>query len=176
KVLRKGLAIPLRFPAISRLARDLQSGSIAIVMYHGVVRQPLPVFNWCQLDAVLFEEQIEFLSQEYAVIPLAEAIERLSHRLPLPQRAVSLTFDDGFRSFYTTANAIIERFQVPATVFLVTSLIGTRQPPWPEQLFNALLTSPLTSVYSEGKEWALSTGQQKADVYRTLSARLKTME
>jgi peptidoglycan/xylan/chitin deacetylase (PgdA/CDA1 family) len=145
-------------------------------MYHGVVSQPPPVFDWCQLDKARFQEGIAFLSQEYCVIPLAEAVDRLSRGLPLPQRAVALTFDDGFRNVYTTAYPILKRYQVPATVFLVTSLIETRQPPWLERLLHALLTSCQASVRFNGKEWSLSTGQLRAAFYQTLSARLKVME
>jgi peptidoglycan/xylan/chitin deacetylase (PgdA/CDA1 family) len=170
------LPIPSKLSVFSRLARRLRSRSIAIVMYHGVVRQPPPVFDWCQLDETRFEEEIAFLSQQYSVIPLAEAVDRLSRGLPLPQRAVALTFDDGFRNVYTTAHPILERYRVPATVFLVTSLIEMRQPPWPERLLNALLTSCRAAVRFNGKEWPLSTGQQRATVYQTLSARLKAME
>jgi peptidoglycan/xylan/chitin deacetylase (PgdA/CDA1 family) len=170
------LPIPRKLGVVSRLARRMRSRSIAIVMYHGVVKRPPPVLDWCQLDEARFEEEIAFLSQEYRVIPLAEAVDRLSRGLPLPQRAVALTFDDGFRNVYTTAHPILERYRVPATVFLVTSLIEVRQPPWLERLLNALATSPRPSVCFNGKEWPLSTGEQRAAVYQTLSARLKAME
>jgi peptidoglycan/xylan/chitin deacetylase (PgdA/CDA1 family) len=174
--LLKRLPISGRLPGFSRLVRQLRSRSVAIVMYHGVVSQPPPVFDWCQLDKTRFQEGIAFLSQEYCVIPLAEAVDRLSRGLPLPQRAVALTFDDGFRNVYTTAYPILKRYQVPATVFLVTSLIETRQPPWLERLLHALMTSCQASVSFSGKEWSLSTGQLRAAFYQTLSARLKAME
>jgi peptidoglycan/xylan/chitin deacetylase (PgdA/CDA1 family) len=170
------LPIPRKLGVFSRLARRLPSRSIAIVMYHGVTKLPPPVFDWCQLDEARFEEEIAFLSQEYRVIPLAEAVDRLSRGLPLPQRGVVLTFDDGFRNIFTTARPILERYQVPATIFLVTSLIEMRQPPWLERLLNVLLTSSRASVRFNGKEWPLTTGQHRAAVYQALSAWLKAME
>jgi peptidoglycan/xylan/chitin deacetylase (PgdA/CDA1 family) len=145
-------------------------------MYHGVVKEPLPVDNWCQLDVALFEEQIGFLSQEYSVISLKEAVDRMAKDLPLPERCVALTFDDGFRTVYTTARPILERYEVPATIFLVTSLVGTGQPPWPERLFQAFLTSRLTSVFFNDEELQLSMPVQRSTAYKVFVAWLKTME
>ena len=70
KLGRKAAALPYGV----RLVRQLQRGSVAIVMYHGVVEQPLEVFNWCQLHLHEFEKQIEFLSNEYQVLPLREIV------------------------------------------------------------------------------------------------------
>ena len=41
-----------------------------------------------------------------------------------PQRYVVLTFDDGYRDFYTKAFPILQRYGYTATVFLPTALIG----------------------------------------------------
>jgi peptidoglycan/xylan/chitin deacetylase (PgdA/CDA1 family) len=40
------------------------------------------------------------------------------------RRQVVVTFDDGFRDFYTTAYPILEKFGLKATVFLSSGLIG----------------------------------------------------
>ena len=97
-LVRKLLKAPCRLPGYLPLARKLHAHSAAIVMYHGVISSELPVFNWCQLAATEFEQQVAFLSQEYHVLPLAELIERMVGGQPLPLRATAITFDDGFRN------------------------------------------------------------------------------
>jgi poly-beta-1,6-N-acetyl-D-glucosamine N-deacetylase len=44
---------------------------------------------------------------------------------PLPPRAVMLTFDDGFRSHYTKVLPLLERFNFPAVMGIVTSWTDT---------------------------------------------------
>ena len=81
----RALALPHKIPGYLRVVQQLQPRSAAIVMYHGVVREPLPVFHWSHLSAARFEEQIDFLSKNYAVIPLRELLERLHSKRSLEE-------------------------------------------------------------------------------------------
>ena len=134
------------------------------------------MFNWCQLELSRFEEQIKFLALEYQVLPLREVVNRLRRRLPLPERAAVITFDDGFRSVYTTAFPVLKRFQVPFTVFLITSLVGSDQPAWPERLFSSILGTKAESVTFAEEDWPMITAQERAAAYRGIGSRLKRME
>src|SRR5258708_20485751 len=125
KVMRRVLALPHQIPGYVATTRRLRSRSIAVLASHGLVREPLPVFNWCQLSVNEFEKQIDFLSREYVLLPLTEIIERIGRGAPLPRATACLTFDDGFRSVRTLASPILERYQLPASVFLATSLFAT---------------------------------------------------
>ncbi len=62
----------------------------------------------------------------YRVISLDEALKALSGRAPFPKRAVVLTFDDGYRNFYEYAFPILKRYRFPATVYLLSGLIGQK--------------------------------------------------
>ena len=44
----------------------------------------------------------------------------------LPPRPVVITFDDGYRSNYEIAFPLLQRFGFPATIFLVSGLLGGR--------------------------------------------------
>ncbi len=65
----------------------------------------------------------------YRVLPLAELADRLAARAPLPDRAVVLTFDDGFRDNYEHAFPVLQRYAMPATIFLVAGYVGTERLP-----------------------------------------------
>ncbi len=80
----------------------------------------------------LFTEQMEWLKANVRVVPLGEIVAALAGRTPLPERAVVLTFDDGFRDFYTAAAPVLRRLRLPATVFLPTGYCG-KSNCWPSQ-------------------------------------------
>lgn len=172
---RKALAVGQKVPGFLPLVRRARAGSIAIVMYHGVTPKPLPVFNWCQLPLAEFERQIEFLAGNYSLLPLAEIIHRLDHRKPLPPNPAALTFDDGFRSVLSEAFPVLQRYSAPATVFLVTSLVGTRQPAWPDRLYHAVAMTGRENVTFAGQTWRLLTPAHRAAAYRHLAAQLKSL-
>jgi hypothetical protein len=60
KVMRRVLALPHQIPGYVATTRRFRSRCIAVLAYHGLIREPLPVFNWCQLSVDEFEKQIDF--------------------------------------------------------------------------------------------------------------------
>jgi peptidoglycan/xylan/chitin deacetylase (PgdA/CDA1 family) len=176
KVMRRVLALPHQIPGYVATTRRLRSRSIAVLAYHGLVREPLPVFNWCQLPVHEFEKQIDFISREYVVLPLCEIVERLARGAPLPRATACLTFDDGFRSVRALAAPVLDRYQLPASCFLVTSLIGTDQPAWPDQVFEMFAATSQNSVTFQGTHLSLETSPDRANAYSAVIERLKTME
>jgi peptidoglycan/xylan/chitin deacetylase (PgdA/CDA1 family) len=176
RAVRRTLGMACRMPGGIPVARRLRSRSVAIVMYHGITATPMEVPNWCQLDAGEFEQQIEYLASEYRVLPLREVVDRLRQRKALPARTVCLTFDDGFRNVGTTAFPILGRLQVPATVFLVTGVVGTRQPAWPDLLFHDIARTRLESIACEGEPLPLATPEERSRAAATLARGLKAME
>ena len=145
------------------------------MMYHGVTERPPAVFNWCQLVADEFARQIDFLTDHYTILHLDEIIERLHRGRPLPPRTACVTFDDGFRNVATTAFPILQRRQVPATVFLVTGLVGTRQPAWPDLLYYRVAHTIRDAVRFKGVEYRLDSDGDRAAAYREMVEQLKSM-
>lgn len=70
-----------------------------------------------------FEEQMSFLARRRTVVPL-EAV--VTGRVPRGKPVVAITFDDGYRSVLTNAVPILQRFRLPATMFVPTRWIGIR--------------------------------------------------
>jgi peptidoglycan/xylan/chitin deacetylase (PgdA/CDA1 family) len=73
----------------------------------------------------VFGEQMAFLAESgVPVVPL--------HAVRDTPGAVALTFDDGFRNFYEHAFPVLQRYSLPATVFVVSGYCG-RCNDWPTQ-------------------------------------------
>lgn len=81
----------------------------------------------------LFERHLEFLARHYRVVPLS-AVEAD----PVPEGAVVITFDDGYRSVYEHAFPLLRARGMAATVYLVADVVGGGRLVWVNEL-NALL-------------------------------------
>jgi peptidoglycan/xylan/chitin deacetylase (PgdA/CDA1 family) len=105
------------------------STGVPILMYHRV-----PDVDTCTCHpyyctstaAPVFEEQMRFLQEAgYRTITVREAFQAAQKATSEhEQKLVSITFDDGYRDFYTNAFPILNRFGLSATVFLSTAYIG----------------------------------------------------
>ena len=72
-----------------------------------------------------FAGQLDFLRERYQVIPLAVLEDG-----PIPDRAVVITFDDGYRSVYDVAYPLLDARGMPATVYLVTTVVDNPAVVW----------------------------------------------
>jgi len=68
-----------------------------------------------------FESQMRFLARWRNPIPLEAAVAGPPHK---GRPAVSVTFDDGYRSVLETAAPILKRLSIPATLFVPTKWLG----------------------------------------------------
>lgn len=94
-----------------------------VLMYH-MLSPHLPykrykdgqkVKNYLRVEPEMFDAQISWLkSQGFRFFKMQDVL-----RDDLPERAVFLTFDDGFEDNYSYAFPILQKHQVPATIYLV---------------------------------------------------------
>lgn len=163
---------------ICPIIHDLRTGHamFAILTYHGVTESRLTVPNSCQMPSDRFAAQMAFLAHNCRVLPLRCIVEAMESGEPLPTGSVALTFDDGFRNFYTTAFPILMRFDLPATAFLVTSLVGTDSCPWPEVVFNSIVHTPQRQVICGDQSWPLADAHDRMHAYRNVVRRLKSID
>ena len=115
-----------------------------VLTYHRVSPEAHPYFEPIHPGA--FEEQIQFLKCCYRVMSLTDLVYR-SQRGELPDRAVAITFDDGYRDNYEFAFPILKKYQVPATIFVATGVIGTGRALWHDRIFDAFRFATVKRVY-----------------------------
>lgn len=104
---------------------------VRILVYHDVVdASPEEDPYRISVPPALFERQIRFLSENgYRFLSVEEAAGLLS-RSEVPDRAVVVTFDDGYESVLRAAAPVLNRYAVPATLFVAVEHIGQPRFPW----------------------------------------------
>ena len=137
---------------IVQFARIFQrTPEVVVLMYHSIDRS-----GWkLSVTPEAFERQMEYLSKKGWVVPLADVVAYAKGKKKLPTHAVAVTFDDGYRDILATALPILERYHVPATVFIPSDLsVQTDQggkARLTEEELRVLAISPLITIGSHAK-------------------------
>lgn len=98
-----------------------QTNSIATFVYHRFGDDRFPSTN---IKLEQFEAHLKYLKQnEYQVITLSEALQRLKKKNNFPKTAV-LTVDDGYKTFYKNAIPLLKKYGFTATLFVNTETVG----------------------------------------------------
>ena len=96
-------------------------GRLSVFIFHRVLREPDPLLNW-DPDAARFRQLMVWVTECFNILPLDEAVRRLSER-SLPPRAASITFDDGYADNFHIARPILESLGLTATFFIATGYL-----------------------------------------------------
>ena len=162
----------LKVPILSRV---LSRGKLAVLMYHGLISEPLPFLDWCFVEESEFAEHLQFLSDHsFEFLSVQEGWRRLQLGT-LDRPAVAITFDDGFESIYTHALPVLKKFQAPASVYLVTDLVDSNETLWFCYLIDALGKTTASNFSWQGVEYVIGTAKEKAVVSNQIQARLKVL-
>jgi peptidoglycan/xylan/chitin deacetylase (PgdA/CDA1 family) len=111
------------------LARELTGGRPRILFYH---RFSPGGFRALRPDDL--EAQLAFLRRHFAPVPLARIVDAKAGGAPLPRRAVAITVDDGYRDFVDHAYPLLQRYEVPATFYVVSGFAAGRLWLWFDRL------------------------------------------
>src|SRR5215471_6219677 len=117
--MRKLVFLALRLTLLPFVFREvIQRKKVTIVVYHA----PMPQV----LDA-----HLGVLRRLYKVVPLLVYVEarQTGDFSTLPSKALVITLDDGHRSNYQLKD-VLERHNLPVTIFLCSGLIDTRRRFW----------------------------------------------
>lgn len=112
---------------------------LSIFIFHRVLDCPDPL-RPSEPDAPRFERIVEFITRNFQVLALPDAVAALA-RGRLPAAAACITFDDGYADNLTVAAPILCRHGASATVFVATAFIdGGRM--WNDSIIEAVRAAP----------------------------------
>lgn len=144
------------FPFVRRRrARSLQ-----ILAYHQVNDEHDAFFP--ATPVAVFARQMEHLASRFTVLPLDVAVEAV-RRDDLPDNAVAVTFDDGYKDNYLNAYPILSALKIPATIFLATDAIGSGRVLWHDRVFGAFRDTAVQRINGFGGSYSLGSRMEKLD-------------
>jgi len=112
-------------------ARAMSAEMARILMYHnfsGSGDDPDAV------SMAALRRQFDYLHRHFSVVPLSKLIESLETGKKLENRMVVLTVDDGRRNCYECMFPALKEFQMPATLFVVSSFINREDWIWTDKV------------------------------------------
>jgi peptidoglycan/xylan/chitin deacetylase (PgdA/CDA1 family) len=115
--------------------RSASTPRLWVLMYHRVLpaddsRYALEEPGMLVTPATL-DLHLTIARQLFEVVDLQQWVSKAEQGLPLPDKACAITFDDGWLDNYEFALPILQRHQVPATLFAVADKVGTSFRFWP---------------------------------------------
>jgi len=161
---------------VRRIARGARAGRPAgvVLLYHRVADLDSDPQRLA-ITPSRFAQHLELLTRCYRPLPLKELATR-ARAGTLPDRAVAVTFDDGYADLIENAKPLLDRFDVHATLFVTTSLLGSTREFWWDDLERLLLTpgnlpSALTVAIGERtRTWDLDEGSSYTAGQRRMHA------
>jgi peptidoglycan/xylan/chitin deacetylase (PgdA/CDA1 family) len=131
-------------------AVDGGARSLRVLMYHKVNDLPN---NRMSMPVSLFDEQMAELGElGYTVVGLDAVLGHYVEGLPLPDGAVLITFDDGYRDNLLNAAPVLKKYGYPAVQFVPIAYVGDAQPLPHEKYLSAHGVRNPTVDWSEIRE------------------------
>jgi peptidoglycan/xylan/chitin deacetylase (PgdA/CDA1 family) len=135
------------------------SAKAAILMYHRIASPEIDPWG-LSVTPQHFEEHLAVICEQAQPLGLQQlaAAQREGN---IPDRAVAITFDDGYSDNLYQAKPLLKKYNVPATVFVTTGHLDSQREFWWDELERVLLnpgTLPETlslKIGGELRQWHL---------------------
>lgn len=138
---RQFLAGGLFYSGITAALAERAKPSWRVLMYHRVIdpeKEEYPLQPGMYVRPETFRGHMRYLSQSCNVVPLDRLVEMIERQEVIPPKTVAITFDDGWADNYTYAFPSLKEFKLPATIFLITSYIGSNGLLWTDKITFAI--------------------------------------
>ena len=143
-----------------RRVRQQPYRGVAVLAYHGVPaaqgpQVPSPALH---VTAQRLDEHCRLLRNLCRVLTFDEWHRAVAGDIPMPERAVLVTFDDGYASMLTEALPVLEKHGIPAVMFVCTDPIARGRRFWFDAM--AIRSGPDELARAQarsGEEWRALT-------------------
>src|SRR5262245_21672776 len=108
-----------------------------VLLYHRVADLDTDPFS-LSVTPDNFSEQMKVLRKVCNPISLRELSEGLRNQR-IKRRSVVVSFDDGYADNFHNAKPILERYEIPAVVFVIAGAVGVQNEFWWDELERILL-------------------------------------
>ena len=110
---------PQPWPALHERSR---LASVPVIMYHDIVEEKEVFFD---VTVEEFAAHLELIRESGATpISMEELVSHLRTGMPLPEKPVLLTFDDGYRGHYTYVFPLLKQYGYPGLFSIYSYKVG----------------------------------------------------
>jgi peptidoglycan/xylan/chitin deacetylase (PgdA/CDA1 family) len=107
-------------------------------------------------DHTSLTAQCEHIRKYYQPVSMGQVVNSLRGGPMLPDDAVAVTIDDGYRDFLLHGQPVFSRYEIPATVFVITGFIDREWWPWWDQLTYLFLRTRRAEIFFSGAKLSIS--------------------
>ena len=135
---RKTVTATMYWSGIGRMFEiATQPTGAIILMYHSIAPDAIAEFidPRNRMSPAMFDAQMAYLSRYRRVVPLSQVIGQIESGVSPPAGTVCITFDDGYLDNLTTAAPILEKYKLPATLFLATGYVERSEAQWADSVY-----------------------------------------
>lgn len=110
---------PMPFPEIHPQAR---LAKVPVMMYHDILPEKQVFFDVTPAE---FEQHLQLIQQKgLTPISMDQLVTHLRTGLPLPEKPILLTFDDGYAGHYQYVYPLLKKYRYPAVFSIYTAKVG----------------------------------------------------
>ncbi len=157
---------------------------VPILMYHSVADASPPELQTWTATPAQFAAQMGWLAEQgYRALTVSQLVQMRQAGQPLPERAIVLTFDDGYANFLSTAMPIMAKHGLASTLYVTTGfvdhqrhLFGT-QPSiltWPQ--LREIQRNPLVEIGAHTHDHSPLDRLNRADAEREITLPKQRLE
>ena len=149
---------------------------LTVLLYHRVLERP-DELNPGEPSAAQFDQQMSVLARMFNVLSLGKALARLSDGT-LPARALSVTFDDGYRDNLQFAYPIFRRRNLPFAIYVPTDFPDGAGDLWWLALEKVVdsVTELRTAIDGEVRIYGCATAAEKDRTFREVYWWLRSID
>lgn len=143
-----------------------------VYMYHHISKKSRT--NWgpwqISLSKDKFQRQVEKIDEHRTVISVDQLNSYIRDGKRLPPNPAVITFDDGYTKFDNRVIPTLEKYKIPATVYMSTKLMENGDPPYEFRLASALVSSSEVQIKISNKNinYRLSSKTDIIEAYNTI--------
>lgn len=146
---------------------------VVILTYHRVGDPNEAPWNLPLVTTRDFENQMRYLRKTYNILPLDTLVQYIQQGHCLPAKAAIITFDDGYKDNFLYAYPILNKYNISATINLITAHIGTGNLFWFDKIKFALWNTMLEEVdLDEFGEYRLRSVNERVRAASNINGKL----
>ncbi len=146
------------------------NNNICVLLYHRVADLPMDVWSLA-IRPEVFEAHIRFYKEHYKILRFEDDWSNVR------EPSLIITFDDGYADNYYNALPILEKYEVPATVFVSTGNLDTDKEFWWDELERIVFFRDISckEIVFNDKKVPLTTHDECVRACRLIRLKLKSM-